>query len=83
MTSLVSEGGMSNGRPMDVHWTGRTIRRGQRSLMANLDMSESLPSVHLDHRSLLGLTTLVAAFLNSSKCGSYAWYGLVSGDPEF
>ena len=21
-TSLVSEGGMSNGRPMDVHWTG-------------------------------------------------------------
>ena len=30
---------MSNGRPMDVHWTGRTIPRGQRSLMANLDMS--------------------------------------------
>ena len=21
-TSLVSEGGMSNGRPVDVHWTG-------------------------------------------------------------
>ena len=40
MTSLVSEGGMSNGRPMDVHWTGRTIPRGQRSMMANLDMSE-------------------------------------------
>ena len=24
-TSLVSEGGMSNGRPMDVCWTGKTI----------------------------------------------------------
>ena len=38
-TSLVSEGGISNGRPMDVHWTGRTILSGQRILMANLDMS--------------------------------------------
>ena len=40
-TSLVSEGGMSNGRPVDVHWTGRTIPSGQRILMANLDMSDS------------------------------------------
>ena len=32
-------GGMSNGCPMDVHWTGRTILSGQRILMANLDMS--------------------------------------------
>ena len=39
-TSLVSEGGMSNGRPVDVHWTGRTIPSGQMILMANLDMSE-------------------------------------------
>ena len=31
-------------------------------------------SVQLDPRSLLGLTTLVAPFLNSSKRGSYAWY---------
>ena len=38
-TSLVSEGGMSNGRPVDVHWTGGTIPSGQRILMANLDMS--------------------------------------------
>ena len=38
-TSLVCEGGMSNGSPMDVHWTGRTIPSGQRILMANLDMS--------------------------------------------
>ena len=38
-TSLVSEGGMSNERPMDVQWTGRTILSGQRILMANLDMS--------------------------------------------
>ena len=36
--------------------------------------------MHLDPWSLLGLTTLVAAFLSSSKYGSYAWYGLVSGD---
>ena len=39
-TSLVSEGGMSNGYPMDIHWTGGTIPSGQRILMANLDMSE-------------------------------------------
>ena len=38
-TSLVGEGGMSNGCPMDVHWTGRTIPSRQRILMANLDMS--------------------------------------------
>ena len=38
-TSLVGEGGMSNGCPMDVHRTGRTILSGQRILMANLDMS--------------------------------------------
>ena len=38
-TSLVSEGGMSSGRPMDVHLTDRTITSGQRILMANLDMS--------------------------------------------
>ena len=31
-------------------------------------------SVHLDPQSLVGLTTLVTAFLNSSKRGSYAWY---------
>ena len=31
-------------------------------------------SVHLDPQSLVGLTTLVKVFLNSSKCGSYAWY---------
>ena len=34
-TSLVSEGGMSNGRPMDVHWTGRAIPSGQKILMAH------------------------------------------------
>ena len=34
-----SEGGMSSGHPMDIHWTGRTIPSGQRILMANLDMS--------------------------------------------
>ena len=39
-----------------------------RSLVFSLQSSP----VHLDPRSLLGLTTLVAAFLNSSKCGSYA-----------
>ena len=39
-TSLVSEGGMSNGYPMDIHWTGGTIPSGQRILMANLDMSD-------------------------------------------
>ena len=38
-TSLVSEGGMSSGCPMDVHLTDRTITSGQRILMANLDMS--------------------------------------------
>ena len=38
-TSLVSEGGMSNGCPVDVHWTGRTILSRQRILMANLNMS--------------------------------------------
>ena len=32
---------MSNGCPMDVHRTGRTILSGQRILMANLDMSAS------------------------------------------
>ena len=37
-TGLVSEGGMSNGCPMNVHWTGRTIPSGQKILMANLDM---------------------------------------------
>ena len=31
-------------------------------------------SVHFDPWPLLNLTTLVAAFLNSSKLGSYAWY---------
>ena len=33
---------MSNGYPMDIHWTGGTIPSGQRILMANLDMSENL-----------------------------------------
>ena len=36
----------------------------------------SVHHVHLDPRSLLGLTTLVAAFLNSSKRGFYAVTGL-------
>ena len=45
-TSLVSEGGMSNGHPMDIHWTGGTIPSGQRILMANLDMSASLLTSH-------------------------------------
>ena len=31
---------MSNGYPMDIHWTGGTIPSGQRILMAKLDMSE-------------------------------------------
>ena len=35
-TSLISEGGMSNGRPVDVHWTGKTIPGRQRILMENL-----------------------------------------------
>ena len=30
---------MSNGHPVDIHWTGGTIPSGQRILMANLDMS--------------------------------------------
>ena len=47
-TSLVSEGGMSNECPMDVHWTGRTILSGQRILMANLDMTVKLWSYVFD-----------------------------------
>ena len=43
-TSLLSEGGMSSGHPIDIHWTGRTIPGGQRILMANLDMSDSSSS---------------------------------------
>ena len=35
-------------------------------------------SVHLDLWPLLGLTTLVAALINSSKCGSYM-HGTVAG----
>ena len=46
-TSLVSEGGTSNGRPMDVHRTGRTILSGQRILMANLDMSDNVTQVSI------------------------------------
>ena len=38
-TTLVSEGGMSSGDPMDVQWIGRTTPNGQRILMANLDMN--------------------------------------------
>ena len=38
---------MSNGRPVDVHWTGGTIPSGQRILMANLDMSERFLSVRV------------------------------------
>ena len=40
--SLVSEGGMSNERPVDVHWTGGTIPGRQRILMANLGTSDTL-----------------------------------------
>ena len=43
------------------------------SVQSSVSSLQSL-SVHLDPRSLVGLTTLVAAFLNSSKRGSYAWY---------
>ena len=43
------------------------------SAQSSVSSLQSL-SVHLNPRSLLGLTTLVAAFLNSSKCGSYGWY---------
>ena len=49
-------------------------------LMAEISAQSSVSSlqslyVHLDPRSLLGLTILVAAFLNSSsEYGSYAWY---------
>ena len=43
------------------------------SAQSSVSLLQSL-SVHLDTRSLVGLTTLVAAFLNSSKYGSYAWY---------
>ena len=39
-------------------------------------------SVYLDPRSLLGLTTLVAAFLNSSNHDPYAWYCSQSPGPE-
>ena len=40
-------------------------------------------SVHLDPRSLLILTNLVAAFLNCSKHGFYAWYcGWSPGTPS-
>ena len=40
-TTLISEDGMSNGCPVDVHWTGKTIPSGQRILMANLGMSDT------------------------------------------
>ena len=43
------------------------------SAQSSVSLLQSL-SVHLDPRSLLGLTTLVTAFLNSSKRGSYVWY---------
>ena len=36
--------------------------------------SHKFLSVYLDPWSLLGLTTLVAAFFNSSKRGPHAWY---------
>ena len=58
-------------------WTNLNVLDGRNQ---RLILAQSLPSVHLDPQSLLGLTT---AFINSSKCGSYAWYGLVSRDPEF
>ena len=61
-------------------------------LMAKISARSSVSSlwslsVHLDPPSLLGLITLVAAFLNSSKCGSYAWYcslslGTMSSDHD-
>ena len=41
------------------------------SAQSSVSLLRSL-AVHLDPGSLLGLTTLVAAF--SSKHGSYAWY---------
>ena len=53
-TSLVSEGGMSNGYPMDIHWTGGTIPSGQRTLMANLDMS-GLSSGHAAERGQINI----------------------------
>ena len=40
--SLISEGEMSNGHPVDVHWTGKTIPGRQRILMANLGTSDTL-----------------------------------------
>ena len=48
-------------------------------LMAEISARSSVSSlrslsVHLNPWLFLGLTTLVAAFLNSSKRGSYAWY---------
>ena len=44
-TSLVSEGGMSNGRPMDVHWTGgldRTVGQAW-SVMGGCPMMVGCP----------------------------------------
>ena len=58
-------------------------------LMAEISAHSSISSlwslsVHLSPRSLLGFTTLVAAFLNSSIDGSYAWYCSWSlGTPSF
>ena len=38
-TSLLSEGEMSNGRPVDIHWTGRTRRDSGTSLVSEGGMS--------------------------------------------
>ena len=48
-------------------------------LMAEISVRSSVSSLrslsaHFDPRSLVSLTTSVAAFLNRSKRGSYAWY---------
>ena len=49
------------------------------NVMAEISVQSSVfllqsSSMHLDPWSLLGLTTLVEAFLNSSKRGPHVWY---------
>ena len=74
-----------NKGPASQNYSIVFVKKTWTCLMAEISAQSSVSSlwslsVHLDPRSLLGLTNLVAAFLNSSKHGSYAWY--CSWSPE-
>ena len=58
------------------HCRGRRSKSSACCQHSSLLMAASLQSlsVHPNPRTLLVLTTIAAAFLNSSKCGSNAWY---------